>query len=359
MPYQYKRDSRALRVARWLLGPLRILLKTEDDHATFDRLFTSQHVCDLQLIAGMSFLGVVIVIAVGLCIMLYQWSSGELGFLTAFTPVTTVFAPVLAVWGGILAWVYKAGSERLGVVDSFSCEIGTLCRAALVVDAVGRSIDRFRFRQTPGERDPRAPQSGKKEVMPVSGSQENYFPIFENGTKDLQVLEAKVVVNITAFYTFMKAVRDLTRSLAGMQGAADQASGTTEGFRAEVWAEVWRERMSDLIYMMFLGLESARRALNMLVEYEPDHDELVIIALLSELKAYGFLCRRFSQAQDMRHEQLTLRQAVYEEWVPKVCASVEAGQQKHRDWGRAYRLLPELQRTYEEAMPGRSMAAGA
>jgi hypothetical protein len=44
-------------------------------------------------------------------------------------------------------------------------------------------------------------------------SQENYFPVFESSTRDLQKLEASVVINITAFYTFMKAARDSLRKL--------------------------------------------------------------------------------------------------------------------------------------------------
>jgi hypothetical protein len=376
MPYQNKQDSWALNRARQFLAPLRKMLRTGDDHATFDRLFTSRHVCDLQLVAGLACFGVGVILVVGILVMSYYAFApvlvriltagtgslhlslqSQLAFsrtvLTAFTPVTTVFAPVLAAFGLILAWINKVGSERLGVVDSFSCEIGALCRSALVVDTVGRSIDRFN--RIPGAR-PAASTMPGRQAAPLVASQENYFPVFENGTKDLQVLEAKVVVNITAFYTFMKAVRDLTRSLAELPSSPDPEGPES---RDAVRAKAWQERVRDLIYMMFLGLESARRALNMLVEYDPDHDELMIIVLISELRAYGFLCRQFAQAQDIRYEQLRLRRPVYEEWVGKVCASVTKGIDEHKDWERAFRLLPELNKQFEDALGEKSTAAGA
>jgi len=376
MPYENQQDSWALNRARKFLAPLRKMLSTGDDHATFDRLFTSRHVCDLQLIAGMTFRGVQIIIVVGLLVMLYYAFApvlvriatagtaslhlspqGGLAFsrtlLTAFTPVTTVFAPVLAAFGAVLAWIYNVGSERLGVVDSFSCEIGALCRGALVVDTVGRNIDRFD--RIPGIR-PAVSSMPERQAAPFVVPQENYFPVFENGTKDLQVLEAKVVVNITAFYTFMKGVRDLTRGLAEMPNLPDHdGSESRDGARTKAW----QDRVRDLIYMMFLGLESARRALDKLVEYDPDHDELIIVVLISELRAYGFLCRQFAQANDIRYGQLKLRRAVYEEWVGRVCASVEAGTGKHKDWERAFRLLPELKKQYEDALSEKSTGAHA
>jgi hypothetical protein len=376
MPYRNRKDSWALRRAKKVLAPLRKMLRTGDDHATFDRLFTSRHVCDLQLIAGITFRGVQVIVIVGFFVMLYYAFApvlvkiatsgigslnlslqGGLAFsstlLTAFTPLTTVFAPVLAAFGAVLAWIYKVGSERLGVVDSFSCEIGALCRSALVVDTVGRNIDRFN--RIPGAR-PAVSTVQERQTAPLFASQENYFPVFENGTKDLQVLEAKVVVNITAFYTFMKGVRDLTRSLAEMPNLPDhEGPESRDGGRAKAW----QDRVRDLIYMMFLGLESARRALDTLVEYDPDHAELIVVVLISELRAYGFLCRQFAQANDIRYGQLSLRRAVYDEWVGKVCASVEAGSSGHKDWERAFRLLPELKRQYEDATGEKSTGAHA
>ena len=373
MPYQNTRQSWALQRAKTLLAPLRKMLRTGDDHDTSDRLFNSRHVGDLQVIAGVGLLGVEIIIGLTLIVMAYEAAEPALvkivtadtlhapsipGLLAwgltvvqAFVPVTTVIAPVIAVYGAVLAWAYKTGSERLGVVDSFACEIGTLCRGAAVLDSVGRSIERFH--RMPGTR-PAA--DAQKEPPPVSVSQENYFPVFENCTKDLQVLEAKVVVNITAFYTFMKAVRDSMRALADIPNlpeAGDPASQECARLK------VWQEKVRDLIYMMFLGFESARRALNVLVEYEPDHDELIVAVLLSELKAYGFLCRQYEEAQDVRYWQLMLRRPTYEEWVTKVCNSVEAGWETHKDWGRAYKLLPALRQEYSEAMGEKSSVAVA
>jgi hypothetical protein len=113
---------------------------------------------------------------------------------------------------GVLAWTYQTGSARLGVVDLFACEIATLCRVAAVTDMVERYIDLFRT-------EPKMALTHRIDGdMPTNGarftSQESYFPVFEAAVKDLQQLEADVVDNVTAFYTYMKVMRDSLRKLA-------------------------------------------------------------------------------------------------------------------------------------------------
>ena len=51
--------------------------------------------------------------------------------------------------------------------------------------------------------------------------------------------------------------------------------------------------------MQFLGLESGRKAIRQLVEYEPTQAEDTFTILLSELVAYGFLREQFKG--DLRH----------------------------------------------------------
>jgi hypothetical protein len=45
-------------------------------------------------------------------------------------------------------------------------------------------------------------------------SQESYFPVFDSSVKELQALEADIVKHVTAFYTYMKVMRDALRRLA-------------------------------------------------------------------------------------------------------------------------------------------------
>jgi hypothetical protein len=88
--------------------------------------------------------------------------------------------------------------------------ISTLCRVGSVLD-LGKFYVEL-FNAAPAE------ERGATDV-PAEGSatfvsQEDYFPVFQSNSRDLQLLEASVVTYITAFSTFMKAARDAQRHLA-------------------------------------------------------------------------------------------------------------------------------------------------
>jgi hypothetical protein len=180
------------------------------------------------------------------------------------------------------------------------------------------------------------------------GSQENYFPVFEGNTRDLQTLEARVVVNITAFYTYMKAVRDSMRILSEIRPEpADLVSPPT----GTAVIAPWHEALRNVIYMFFLGLESARRAISDLVEFEPERAERTIVILISELEAYRFLCDQFQGEDGIRHKRLMLRQPEYRRTVPPLIQSVEASRASETTdegavsrWEEAWRLLEELRK---------------
>jgi len=328
-----------------LLKPMASLLRTGEEAATMDRLFSSQHVPDLQLIVAFACIGVILVCILGIPLSLEnQWQTIHpttyrdiLHFLfAAFGNFLKPFGAVLAVFSGILAWAYQAGSARLGVVDLFACEISTLCRVVLVVDTVRHYVDRF----DPASRN--TPDGARKPNLPMHGftSQENYFPVFENNARELEALEARVVINITAFYTYMKAVRDSQRALAEI------VPQTSEPVPAS-----YHDAMRNLVYMLFLGLESARHAISDLVEFEPEKAERTIVVLISELEAYRFLCGQFTDERDIRHQRLILRASDYCDKVPKLWQKVEAGMQsgdaRHCSrWEPASRLVPELKRLY-------------
>ena len=116
--------------------------------------------------------------------------------------------------------------------------------------------------------------------------------------KDLQALEADVVKHVTAFYTYMKVMRDTLRKLADIKPPA--AGGRPD--------DDWHRAICSVIYMQFLGLESARKAIKDLVEFEPTQAEDMITVLLSELLAYGFLREQFRG--DLRQRRLEARDEI-------------------------------------------------
>jgi hypothetical protein len=332
------------------------LVSTGDPAATIDRLFQSKHVGDLRWIVVLAQIGLAIIfLVVGIPAayeIVQQLHTAKQDWQTIFATLKgafTILGPALAAFAAICAWAYRAGSARLGVVDLFACEIGTLCRVATVLDAVHRLIERFERGAPTGY--------GTKPVTRPFVSEEDYFPIFNSNSKDLQSLEARVVINITAFYTYMKAVRDSMRVLATIPAQKADLGPTSEHGALGPWHQSAR----DAIYLWFLGLESGRLAIADLVEFEPEQAERVIVVLLSELDAYHFLCDQFSDRRDIRYGRIRLRATDYQKLVPQLCRLVETKLGEERssgapsDWLPAHILLPELQHRYRMACEATSV----
>jgi hypothetical protein len=201
-----------------------------------------------QLIVAVAL--VLLYISIVLCLFyaIETARSPDQSFLLNTVKVSATFigllATVFAVFGTICAWAYKVGSARLGVVDLFACEISTLCRVATVLDTVGRFMDRIKLAEKtnsesifpPAELKPEAAKSDEQASnnrmnSPLAmqfTSLENYFPVFEGNTRDLQSLEARVVINITSFYT-MRERRLLLRWKTYQNLVADLGSRIKEG----------------------------------------------------------------------------------------------------------------------------------
>jgi hypothetical protein len=290
--------------------------------------------------------------------------SGHLGPLGA----------VLGVFGAIVAWAYQAASARLGVVDLFACEIGTLCRVSLVADVATVLVNTY---NDAGQKvHPGRPTEDMRPISPSSGlhsddemtsrqhdtaeaikftSQEEYFPVFTANSRDLEILEADVVVNITAFYTYMKAFRDAYRRLADIaRPERTEPESNSEPDR-------WHAAMRDAIYMMFLGLESGRMAIDRLIEFEPFQAESDIEILLSEIPLYSFLLKKFDEKsfregsnRDFRYTRLAFRRVDYDRMISKLKKRVETGlnecatretepkRRRHKAWTLAVGTLNEL-----------------
>jgi hypothetical protein len=335
--------------AKWLLKPLGLLLRTGNSAATVDRLFESEHVQDLRLIIAFILISLWTSLLLGFPGSLaYAWAfnNGHWSWKVVFTALrgfVQFYAPAIGIFGAVLAWAYQTGSARLGIVDLFACEIDTLCRVLLVVDSVDRSIDAF-------HRDLNEVNGAGNSAVRHFTSAENYFPVFENNTRDLQSLEARVVVNITAFYTYMKAFRDSTRTLMDMSASAVPAEPQGSA-AAAAFSSSWQEAARNVVYMMFLALESGRNAMTCLVEFEPEQLERVIVILISEVKAYGFLRKQYTDRDDFRHQRLELRKPNYDGLVHDVCGRVhELLLTKPAEWEPAARLLNDLNRSYAAAL---------
>ena len=364
-----------LRIPHWLFEYIGRRVKTGHESATIDRFFTSRHVRDLRVIIVVALGAVLLVLVFGFALSFeneldkFLSPPQQLAATTtsqqnptmdasgtargidphvrlAFATVAgflTFFAPVLGAFAAIVAWAYQAGSARLGIVDLFACEISTLCRVGTVLDTVQHFIDVLEHDPLHASADSTAAPAWANKFT----STENYFPVFENNTKDLQSLEADVVINIASFYTYMKAVRDSMRALP------DNQSPPTD-----IATKLRHDAMRDVIYLIYLGFESARKAIGDLVEFEPQEAERTAVILLSEFAAYGFLRCEFSQEDDVRCKRLKLREPEYQRLVPRLCSRIEHGWKGNRsaDWEPAWLLLPELNKRYDGAIAAAAKA---
>jgi len=282
------------------------------------RFFRSKHVIDLKVIA---------ILGSGLLIVLAWNSNWEL----------TNAAAMLALWGAAIGWAYRSASTRLGVVDLFACEISTLCRVGTIFDSANNYISWY-------ETKPRSNTVCQRTgLSPKFVSQEEYFPVLANNSRDLQLLQAGVVNHIIEFYTYIKGVRDQLRALAEID------PGSTEEVGACSKQDKWHTTVFNIVYSLFLGYESARKAIKDLIEFEPAAAEARIAILLTEIRCYAFLMSNIAVG-DFRYERLSLRLADYKEEVMPLCGRVEShrGEKNEKDWLPALRTTPELKRRYDE-----------
>jgi hypothetical protein len=312
--------------------------------STIFRFFRSRHVADLRIIFMLAMLFAAILVVTSPFMVWFAMNVSEdstqlewIKFLLSY-----IGAPLTAC-AVIVSWVYLSASARLGIVDLFACEISTLCRVGTVVDVAARYANQHRTivngSGTGGRGQDRAPTNFV--------SQENYFPVFESNSKDLQVLEAQVVIDITAFYTYMKATRDTMRKLSAVM-----ESPSNDFQHAERDAT-----LETLMKMLFLGFESGRNAVQKLVEYEPTKTDVTIIILITELKCYSFLLEHEACTSEGLYKRIKLREARYKEIIDEISLKVALGLERlkknpepYSEWVRASLALPTLKARYNEAL---------
>ena len=343
------------------LSTLERLLSTDDPAATITRVFRSKHVADLRYIVSAAITGLIVVAIVALLGSIESqvvnhwrdlhnaegpWAAVRL-LLAAIGTFLTFILPILAALGALVAWAYQAASKRLGVVDLFACEISTICRIGTVLDTVHVIVERFEHGPQTRSRDGHGQPADRPFI-----SQEQYFPVFDGNSSDLQALEANVVINITGFYTYMKGLRDSMRVLTGIK---PEPADYNLGDASSVATGPWHEAARNVIYLWLLGLESARHAVRDLVEFEPDQAERTIVILLGELEAYRFLRSQFTDPRDVHTGRIQFRKQEYDDEVSKLIELVRckrAAEEKKGEvhWRPAEILLPELERRFGAAL---------
>jgi hypothetical protein len=369
-----------------------VQLKKHEAASTFFRFFRSKHVDDLRFIVKTAFFSFVafciVVVVAEICTAAMQtwWTPATIvtsqgagaaeiesfrvklvsdpklwwdAWLEAFKGGLTYIASALPVFAAIIAWAYLSASARLGIVDLFACEIATLCRVGTLFDVGQRYADLIK--QEPAASDKIAGTdkiagankiAGTDKTLGTDGtagagrtaaidSKENYFPVFSSNSGDLKLLEVLVVTNITGFYTYMKAARDLL---------AELAKGPKSGVEAEDARRLWNKTVTDLMFVLFLGYERARKAINDLIEYQPVQDENAIVILITELKCYVFLRKRFEGEGGVLLARLRLRERTYTRDVPVLYSRVMSHRKDDEDWLEAMSTVSELENYYKQAV---------
>ena len=85
---------------------------------------------------------------------------------------------------GVVSWSYQAANARFGAADLFAGEIGALCRISAVAEIMSNYARLYRAGETP--------------PGPPDGAND-YFAVFNNNAKDMEVLDGDVVGATTQF----------------------------------------------------------------------------------------------------------------------------------------------------------------
>jgi hypothetical protein len=314
-----------------VFGPDDGSLTEEQAASTVYRFFRSDLIAELRLIFKVAialfvlYFVSVVILGAGGHLGVSGGGADSKGYLV------TYIGPATTIVGAVLAWTYLTASNRLGIIDLFACEIGTLCRVGTVLNIGKQLVDMYHAKDDMTQ--------GKPTSIGNFVSKEDYFPIFGHNSGSLQSLESLIVIRITEFYTYMKATRDLQRKLADIDGVKNASPSSGAGKAA----------LADMVYMLFLGYESGRKAIEKLIEYEPTKAETRIVMLLTELVLYGLLCEHYA-GQEPWCSRLDLREKDYRRDVTELRATVEAANADDENWSKARKVAEELGKRFNDAL---------
>jgi len=243
------------------------------------RFCTSPHTRDLyNICVGAIVLTVAFVVVAILGALSVLPDSGKLGLELMVAFVTAML--------GVVSWSYQAANARFGAADLFAGEIGALCRISAVAEIMSNYARLYRA----GENPPGPPESGN-----------DYFAVFNNNAKDMEVLDGDVVGAVTQFYANIKIFQDCLRRPA----AADP--------------KVRRQQQLATMYYGFLAFESARLALAALIDDRDRCQEAILSAMMSELPAYFFLYRELcDRTDDVRWHRVAARFKGYRRLIQEI-----------------------------------------
>jgi hypothetical protein len=292
---------------------------------TFARLCTSRHLRDLQWIAFFMIMVMLIwPIHFGLNLKPLDEDDGK------------VLAALMAAAAGVLIWAYQSGIRRIGAVDLFACEISVICRVMAIVDYAAACVKQARRESSAathslGEaqdlisRNSQAHSEGDINTFDHFTSEKHYITVYDTRISDLEPLDVRIVTHVTEFYTYRKTMIDFLRAI-------EQEKDGHHRLYIQ----------GNMIYMQFLMYESARGAVEELMEFEPDRAESLINILLSELVLFSYLSNKHNY--DYLKPRLYMRRERYREYIPKLLTKIK--KHKHQTWARAQALAPELEARY-------------
>ncbi|MGA2551518.1 MAG: hypothetical protein ABSF50_15305 [Burkholderiaceae bacterium] len=307
---------------------------------TFARLCTSHHLQELQWIVVL----VIGVWLVGIGLLVLESLTQSQGKLAANFAIS--FGGLTGAAVTALTWAYQTGSNRIGVVDMYACEISTICRVCLVVDFARASVRLPDATKRPAtaalvDISPPPVPAARPDAFLKFVSEEHYTPVYDNSLRELQALDAIVVTKVTEFYTYRKTMIDYLRRLAV------ENPGTP----------VWRQTAVEMIYMQFLMYESARKAVEQLVEFEASQAESLVNIYCSEIVLYRFLCDEYQDPDsrgrhasgDYHFARLSLREQDYRINIERLLARTAS--ETSDFWKKARATAVELRARFEEACP--------
>lgn len=246
------------------------------------RFCTSGHTRDLFVICCGA---AVLIIGIGE-MSVYSLSTPDQNTGARLSPELGV--PLITAILGIIGWAYQAANARFGVADLFAGEIGALCRIAAISDVMNQYAKRYYAGETP--------------PAPANTSTD-YFAVFNNNSKDMEVLDGDVVGAVTQFYANIKVFQDCARHPMAHSVDATQS----------------RTQQLTTIYYGFLAFESGRLALAALIDDRERSEEAILTAMLSELPGYFFLYGELSQQpDDLRWHRIHARLEGYRGLLPAI-----------------------------------------
>ena len=291
-------------------------IKMTGPSLTFLRLCTSRHLRDLQQIASITII-LFFVFLISMCSLLLVMQHDIFKAIAAGAALTsTAFA--------VLNWLYQTASKRIGSIDLFSNEIGVICRVCLIIDFAKDTVLAADMDNVVITHENHV-ATGTDAPKPKFASQEQYTPVYDKNISDLQPFDADVINSVTRFYTYRKSMMDYLRLISISEGKAANDSRI------------------QMIYMQYLMFESAREAVCLLIEFEPDQTENVLNILCSEFSLFAFLYGKFRE--DFRGRRLELRVSDYRNLIVRLKDRM-AEDIDNVHWERARATFPEVQNRY-------------